>query len=187
MTSRAPSSRSRHLVALVCLAAVGLAACGSDDDGGDASGDGAVTVEDAWSRRPAEGQAAAAVYGVVTNTTGDALTAIAATTDVTDTVELHEVVMDGDEMTMREKEGGYEVPAGGELVFEPGGAHIMLLDIDPATYPDEIDVTLEFDDGTSVDFVAEVREIDDGTGGGTDMSGTDMDDEDMGDEMGTNP
>ena len=147
------------------MAALGLAACGSDDD---ASSDDAteesvsadITIADPWSRQPAEGQTTSAVYGAVTNGTDDAVTAISATASVSDTVELHEVLMnDEGQMSMQEKDGGYEIAAGETFVFEPGGPHIMLLDIDAATYPDTVDVTLSFDNGTTIDFTADVRPI----------------------------
>ena len=159
---------TRRSIALAAVAALGLAACGSDDD--TASGDDTeqaesaadVTMDDPWSRQPADGQTTSAVYGVVTNNTDATITAISATTSVSDTVELHEVLMnDEGQMSMQEKEGGFEIPAGETFVFEPGGPHIMLLDIDAATYPETVDVTLSFDNDTSIEFVAEVREIGD--------------------------
>ncbi len=167
----------RRSIALVAVAALGLAACGSDDDASSddttvqdttvqdsteeaASAD--ITIDDPWSRQPAEGQTTSAVYGEVTNGTEETITAISATASVTDSVELHEVLMnDEGQMTMQEKEGGYEIAAGETFVFEPGGPHIMLLDIDAASYPDTVDVTLSFDNGTTLAFTADVRPIGD--------------------------
>lgn len=167
--------------AVVGAVALGLSACGSDDadDESDdteqteeASGD--VSIADPWSREPADGQSSSAVYGVVTNGTDETITAVSATASVSDTVELHEVVMnDEGQMTMREKDGGYEIAPGDSLTFEPGGPHIMLLDIDPATYPDAVDVTLTFDNGNAIAFRAEVRALD-----GDAMGDMDMDDMD---------
>ncbi len=137
------TSLKRRSIALAAVAVLGLAACGSDDD--TASGDDTeqaasaadVTIADPWSRQPADGQTTSAVYGELTNNTDETITAISATASVSDTVELHEVLMnDEGQMSMQEKEGGYEIAAGETFVFEPGGPHIMLLDIDAATYPD---------------------------------------------------
>ena len=177
------------------MAALGLAACGSDDDSstGDdteqaASADG-ISMDDPWSRQPADGQTTSAVYGSLTNDTGETVTAVSATASVSDSVELHEVIMnDEGQMSMQEKEGGYEIAAGETFVFEPGGPHIMLLDIDAATYPETVDVTLSFDNGASIDFVAEVREIGDDAMGDMDMDEMDemdeMDDGEMESEEG---
>ena len=135
-----------------------LVACGSDEADSDA-GD-SVTIEDPWSREPVEGQTTSAVYGIMTNDGGETVRAVAASTPVTDNVELHEVVEnDEGQMSMRERDGGYEISAGESITLEPGGFHIMLLDIDPAEYPDEVDVTVEFEDGSTLDFTAEVREV----------------------------
>lgn len=176
-TTRTTLSR-RRFGSLVLVAGLALAACGSDDAGsGDAATDGATTsIADPWSRQPAEGQTTSAVYGVVTNAGEDDITVIGATTSVAETVELHQVTMnDEGQMSMSEKEGGYTIEAGASFTFEPGGPHIMLLGIDPATYPDSVDVTLEFDDGSTLDFTAEVREI----GADDEMDMDEMDDGDM--------
>ena len=159
-----------------------LGACGDDEDGagsaeataeatGDAAG-GVITVADAWSRQPAEGQTVTAVYGIVSNPTDEDVTIVSAFTPVTDRVELHETIANDDgTMQMQQKEGGFVVPAGGEFVFESGGPHIMLFDIDPATYPASVDVTLTFDSGDPILFTAEVRAIDESMDMSMDMGG----------------
>lgn len=165
--------------ALVLVAGLGLAACGSDDSSSDDVGtseasESEVSIADPWSRQPAEGQTNTAVYGVVTNAGDEDITVVAASTSATDTVELHQVTMNDDgQMSMSEKEGGYVIAAGESFTFEPGGPHIMMLGIDPATYPEMVDVTLTFDNGLTLDFTAEVRAIGDGEVG-MDM---DMDEE----------
>jgi copper(I)-binding protein len=178
------SPRIRRSAALLIAVGLGLSACGSDDASSDTVAEapaeaGEITITDAWSREPADGQSTSAVYGVVTNGTDETITAIAATTNVSDTVELHEVIMNDDStMTMQEKEGGYEIAAGESFTFEPGGPHIMVLGIDPAEYPDTVDVVLEFDNGEQLAFTAEVRALDTSMemDGEMDMDGeTDMD------------
>lgn len=183
------STITRRTLALAAVASLGLVACGSDDSADDSGADDTeqtdgeavadaegVTMADPWSRQPAEGQTNSAVYGVLTNETDETIIAIAASTSVSDTVELHEVLTnDEGQMTMQEKDGGYEIAAGESLTFEPGGPHIMVLDIDPATYPETVDVTLTFDNDTALDFTAEVRDV-------ADMEmDMDMDDSEMDD------
>lgn len=181
------SPRIRRSAALLIAVGLGLSACGSDAASSDTVTEapaeaGAITIDDPWSREPADGQSTSAVYGTVTNGTGETITAIAATSNVSDTIELHEVIMnDDDTMTMREKEGGYEIAAGESLTFEPGGAHIMVLDIDAAAYPETVDVELEFDTGEKLAFTAEVRSLD--MDMDMDMDMDEMEDGEM-DEMG---
>jgi copper(I)-binding protein len=148
----------RSAIAAVALSTLTLVACGSDDSSADA--DAAMTIVDAWSRQPAAGQTAAVVYGVVSNPNDVDVTITAATSAVSDDVELHEtLVADDDTMSMQEAAEGFIVPAGGSFTFEPGGAHIMLLGVDPDTYPDSVDVTLDFDGTEPLSFDAEVRSL----------------------------
>lgn len=165
----------KNLLSLAAVAALslGAVACGSDSD----SGDSGITVSDARSRQPAEGQTLGVVYAVVSNPGDDDIQIESATSSVTDDTQLHDTdVGDDGAMSMFEVEDGFTIPAGGEFVFEPGGPHVMLIDIDPADFPDEVEVTFELSDGDPVTFTAPVEEIGDA------MGGMEMDDDSM-DEM----
>jgi len=159
-------------VALVAVAALSLAACGGDDAASEPTGTEAsagieMSIADAWSRQPAAGQSVSAAYGIVSNPGDVDVTVVSASSPISTQVELHETLVDDDGMMMMvEREQGFVVPAGGEFVFEPGGPHVMFLDIDAASYPDEVEVTLEFDGAESLTFMAEVRAIDGGMGMG---------------------
>ncbi len=66
--------------------------------------------------------------------------------------------MDG-AMTMRELEDGLVLPAGETVNLEPGGYHVMLLDLpDPLETGDTFDLTLEFESGESRVVSIEVRD-----------------------------
>jgi copper(I)-binding protein len=153
------------LLAAVSLAA-GLTACGDDDDAGGAAGPGdaggGVSIEHAWVRQPAAGQTNAAAYGVVINGTEDEVTLVGASTDSVDveSIQLHETLMDDEgTMSMQEREGGFAIPAGESLTLEPGGAHVMMIGVDPADFTGDIDLTFEFDGADPVTVSAELREI----------------------------
>lgn len=169
--------------ALPVAAVLVLSACGDDADDADDAADGAeLTMTDAWSREPAEGQTRTAVYGVLSNPGDEDVTVVSASSPASDQVELHETLADDDGvMRMQEREEGFVIPAGGEFVFEPGGPHIMMLDIDPATYPDPVEVELTFDGADPLTFDAEIRAID--MDAEMDMDGGDMDMEDGDMEM----
>ena len=126
---------------------------------GSCGGGSGITVEDAWSFRPPPGQIVSAAYGIVSNDTDADVTIVAASSPVAGAVELHETVIEDGAATMRRKDAGFTVPAGGSLVFEPGGPHFMLLAVDPATYPDEFELTLETDGGEEIMAVVEVRDL----------------------------
>ncbi|MDK8797920.1 copper chaperone PCu(A)C [Corynebacterium sp. MSK044] len=69
--------------------------------------------------------------------------------------ELHETV-DG---MMREKEGGFTIPAGGTYDLVPGGDHLMIMNY-PDAIPagDSLTVELKLDDGSTITTEIPVRE-----------------------------
>lgn len=159
-----------------------LAACGSDDDSSDAdsseeaAADG-VTITDAWVRQPAEGQEVSAAYGTIENSSGEDITLVGASVPVQGMIEIHETIMGDDgAMSMQEREEGFVVADGETFVLEPGGPHVMMMQIDPAEITGTLDVTFIFDNGLEVTAPAEVRTLD-GTGDMDDMD--DMDHSDM--------
>ena len=121
---------------------------------------GDISVSGVWMREPAEGQTRTAAYGTITND-GDAdVTLVGVSVPFDATVEIHETIMGDDgAMQMQEVPEGFVVPAGGSFTLEPGGPHIMLIDIDPADITGTIEVTMVFDDGTEVTVGAPVRPL----------------------------
>src|SRR5699024_11815360 len=89
-------------------------------------------------------------FGTLTNDTDRDLLLIGARTEASAHVELHETTDDGSGgMSMQEKEGGFPLAAGEQLVLEPGGHHLMLMDLTAPLLPgDEVELILEFEDGT---------------------------------------
>lgn len=162
----------RRILVVLTLAAA-LVACGDEPA---TSAD--LEFTDVWTRQPAAGQPNSAIYGTVTNTGSTDVTITGASVDITDRVELHEVLMEDGLMTMQEREGGFVVPAGGSITLEPGGLHVMVFGIDAETYPtDALDVTFSFDSGEPTFASAEVRAIDGDSM--ADMDHSDMDHSDM--------
>jgi periplasmic copper chaperone A len=170
LNSMCHTVRLTPLVVAAATLTLAASACGSGSDSQNATtapeasalaASDSISISGAWSRQPAVGQSVSAVYGVVTNNTDAEITLSAASTSVTDRVELHETLTQDDgTMSMREVDAGFSVPAGRSFTFEPGGPHIMLLDVDSASYPtDDVDVTLITDTGEQTSFVAEVRSL----------------------------
>lgn len=150
------STRTTRLLLLpaAALAVASLTACGDDDAAGS---DSSITVDDAWVK--ATDTTMTGSFGVVTNSGDSDLVVVSAETSASDTTELHEVVMSGDEMVMRQKDGGFVVPAGGEHVLEPGSDHVMIMNLQQPVEPGEdVEITLTFDDGGTVTYSAQGRE-----------------------------
>jgi periplasmic copper chaperone A len=112
-----------------------------------------------------------AVYFMVSNQRAVADRLVeAAVADMRGVVEIHDSIMEGGQAEMRPVEG-VEIPAGGSAAFEPGGYHVMLLDLDaPLEVGDMLEITLTFEAARDVDVSAEVRPFveDDGMGGEND-------------------
>lgn len=168
--ARTPKTGRALVLALSVLAAVTvLAACGqdSDDTQDDAStaaaaDRGAVTIEDPWVRATAgtEDPSMTAAFLVVDNDTGEDVTLKAASSPVAGMVQLHEMAEVDGETVMQEATGGILVKAGGGQLLQPGGYHVMLMDLRQELAPgDEVDLTLEFSDGTSLEVTAPVKQF----------------------------
>ena len=173
-TRRAASLLSAPLPRRAALAALllPLAACtggapdstadGDDTDSaadGDAGPETALTVSDPWVKAAEEGMTSA--FGTLTNDTDRDLVLIGARTEASAHVELHETTDDGSGgMSMQEKEGGFPLAAGEQLVLEPGGHHLMLMDLTAPLLPgDEVELILEFEDGTEHPLTATVKDF----------------------------
>lgn len=82
-----------------------------------------------------------------------------AETDVAEVVELHETKMDGDVMKMGPI-SSIEVPAGGSVNLEPGGKHIMLINLkQPLTPGEKIKLILNFEKSGQKTIEVEIREM----------------------------
>jgi copper(I)-binding protein len=148
--------RRRHtpLLAAATLSAL-LVACSTD---------ASITVEDPWVRSNPNGMGAA--YMVVTSPESDEIVAASVEPSIAGTVEVHEVVMQDGMMRMREV-AGIPLPAGEAVTLEPGGYHIMLLDMPAMLEPGtEVELVLTFASGTEVPVTATVRESTMGDGMG---------------------
>lgn len=145
---------------VVIAAAVTLAACSSDDAAEVETPDTeqALVAEDFWIK--ATDDSLTGAFGTITNTGSDEVELVAATATLAGVTELHEMAMDDDgAMVMQEIEGGLPLPAGGELILEPGGNHLMLLDLSDDIEPgDEVTINLGFSDGTDLTVAATAKD-----------------------------
>jgi copper(I)-binding protein len=163
-----------------------MGACGSDDTSSDeGSGATAVTIDDAWARTTPQGAEAGAAYMILESDDGDRLVGASVDPSVAGKVEIHETVaaestdsalasdmgsMDTamgstdtgtegmGEMTMRPIDG-LDLPAGEAVVLEPGGYHVMLLDLpEPLAADSTFALTLQFENAGEVEIDVPVRD-----------------------------
>ncbi len=133
-------------------------ACGSDS-GDEATAADTVSIDDPWVKAATTDEGMTAAFGTLRNASDEDVTIVSATADATDVVELHEMAEDENgQMIMRRKEGGVTVPAGDTHALEPGGDHIMFLELPEDVAPgQDVTVTLTFSDDSTMSFTAPAR------------------------------
>jgi periplasmic copper chaperone A len=150
----------KRVLGTLLISAVAISGCGSDGGDGEAT-TATVLVTDAWARATVAAQTSGAVYFTIESDVDDTLVSVAVPDDVAAAAEIHESVPDEmshemsgetsdagsmDEMgamTMREVTGGVALAAAQPVTFEPGGYHVMLLDLaDPLEVGEQFDMTL---------------------------------------------
>jgi copper(I)-binding protein len=108
-----------------------LSACGTPDE--PAASESTLAVTDARIRMPAAGMDMTAAYLTLRNDTATAFEIVGFESPVTDRIELHTMIQDGDMMRMRRLDR-ITVPPGETLALEPGGLHLMIFALpDPLT------------------------------------------------------
>jgi copper(I)-binding protein len=102
-----------------------------------------LVVRDAWARPALQG-GNGAVYFVIRSSAADELVGV--TSDVAESVEMHESRMNGEVMEMRQLQS-VPLGAGEQVMFEPGGFHIMLIGLrQDLQIGDEFAISLRFKD-----------------------------------------
>ena len=131
----------RHMMhGLVLTTALAGAAAAQEATAGD------LTIEAPFALATLPNQPVGGGYMTIANggAAEDRLVAVA--TPAAGRTEIHEMAMDGDVMRMRPLDDGLPIPAGGTVTLEPGGAHVMFMELaGPLAEGDEIDVTLTFE------------------------------------------
>jgi len=126
-----PALLTARAAVLVAVLAMGLAAgacSGGDDEVGGADTVGGLAVSDGWVRAaPAAGNSAA--YMIIRNDGPAPDRLLAALTPAAARVEIHRTEMEGGVARMVHQAEGLEVPAGSTVALEPGGLHVMLMDL----------------------------------------------------------
>lgn len=132
-----------------------------------------IQILDPWARMSMPDTPTSAVYGLFANTGVEDDTLIAASSPVAELVEIHEMKVDEDQvMRMSPVEGGAVIPANGVQRFQPGGLHIMLINLtQELAVGDEISVTLTFEKFGDIQLTVPVRDPNMESGMGMDMGG----------------
>ncbi|MDG4809559.1 copper chaperone PCu(A)C [Micromonospora sp. WMMD1120] len=156
-----PRRASAGILTIAALLTVGVAGCGSSEPSTAAqpspsasasAAAGVLGVRDPWVKAAETGMTAA--FGTLVND-GDADVIVTGVTTSVSPMELHEMTMKDGKMVMQAKQGGIVIKAKSTHALEPGGDHLMLMDLTkPVQAGDELTFTLTFADGRSQQFRA---------------------------------
>lgn len=115
-----------------------------------------LVVRDAWLRTPNPAVDIAGAFLTVENNTSKPVAVVAVSSRAAKIVEMHEMKMADGMMTMQ-KVDRIVVPANGTAELQPGGWHLMLIELAQPLLP-PVELTLRFDDGTVITTQAEIRD-----------------------------
>lgn len=120
---------------------------------------GELAITGAFARAtPPNAQVAGGYLSIVSQGAADRL--LSAASPVADKVEIHEMTMQGDVMTMRPQPEGLAIPAGETVELKPGGYHLMMLGLkQPLVEGETLPMSLTFEKAGKVDITLQVRAI----------------------------
>mgnify|MGYP001047132558 CR=1 FL=1 len=130
------------------LLALVLSACGQKT----------LSVEDAWARPGITG-GTSAVYFVINNPTEAADTLLSASAPVSPNAEMHKSQMDENGAMEMQMQASVPVPARSQVEFQPGGLHVMLINLPQDLKAGEtISLTLTFQNAGAIELSVPVKE-----------------------------
>jgi len=93
------------------------------------SADKTIVIEQTIAKETPPGTTVGAGYMKVTNTSKQDDILLGATGDLAGVVQIHNMTMKNDVMTMKEIEGGLTVPAGESVILQSGAMHLMFMNL----------------------------------------------------------
>jgi copper(I)-binding protein len=121
---------------------------------------GDLQIDHPWSRATPAGAKVAAGYLVITNTGGAADRLIGGTSSAAGKIEIHEMAMKDNVMTMRPMSGGLPIEPGKSVTLAPGSYHLMFENLkSPLKQGNKLKATLEFEKAGKVDVTFDVQAV----------------------------
>lgn len=118
-----------------------------------------VTINDAYARAVPPGQMNSASFMMLKNDDEKSVSLVSGSSSVAKVVELHNHINENGVMKMRQVEK-IDIPANGMAHLQPGGLHLMLIGLKKDLMEgDNIDLNLEFSDGSSQELTIPVKKV----------------------------
>lgn len=124
------------------------------------AGEEGVMVADPYARETPPNAQVGGAYMTLMNH-GPATRLIGAQSEAAKAVQIHNhVIDDAGVMRMRQVEDGIALGMHETVVLQPGGLHVMLMGLNaPLKKGETVDITLDFEDGSTIDIVVPVKSI----------------------------
>jgi copper(I)-binding protein len=146
--------RPVSIMLVVCLALVAWPATAEDVK------IGSIEIVHPWSRATPKGAKVGGAYLTIRNTGTTADRLVGGSIPIAARLEVHEMTMDGGVMKMRPLKGGLEVKPGETVALEPGGLHLMFVDLTaPLERGKPVKATLAFEHAGTVEVTFDVEAI----------------------------
>lgn len=141
--------KNKILISAILLATLLVSGCANA---------GEFKVMDAWARTAALGENGA-VYFIISNATDTDDILLNANTDVASAAEVHMSMADSNGVMSMKMQEAVPVPAQQEIIFKPGGLHVMLVNLtQDLKAGDTITLILNFKEAGSVSLEVPVEE-----------------------------
>jgi periplasmic copper chaperone A len=142
----------KQLIQIAILMAISLLLSGCRTEGA------GITISNAWAR-PGFVGGTSAIYFVIENSGEQDDSLHSAESTVATSVELHESMMDSSGTMSMHEQHSISVPAKDQIAFQPGGLHVMLIDLtQELNVGDRFNLTLTFEGAGQVPVDVEVRQ-----------------------------
>lgn len=120
---------------------------------------GNLVIVHPWSRQPPANADVASGFMKIINNGKEDDRLVKVTAEISDTVQLHAMTMEGDIMKMTELPEGIPIPAGQTVVLKPKSFHVMFMNLKSQPVADtEFHGTLTFEKAGTVEVDFEVAE-----------------------------
>lgn len=119
-------------------------------DGAQHATQGLILTE-GFARATLPGAPVGGAYVTLQNNGADDDRLVAVSSPAAGRMEIHDMLMEGDMMKMVPLPDGISIPAGGTVVLEPMGKHLMLMDLNgPLIEGETVEITLTFERAASI-------------------------------------
>lgn len=163
MTSLFSRARRGGAAAAVAAALLAITGCASGSaEEAAAAAEPSVSVSDAWVRATTgtDDPSMSAAFLSLKNEGDQPVTLTGASSPVAQKTELHEMALVDGDAVMQKMDGGIRIDPGSGQILMPGGRHVMLMGLDDELAAgDEVDLVLEFSDGSSQQLTVPVKEF----------------------------